>query len=84
MVSKFLQFTNYHVRAEVTEKRVNLGVGLRLEIPVNYFYEDTRVIAWVKSTLEKLDNELQVKVKTCVKHVFSIFPTNHRVPPIKR
>ena len=35
--SKFLQFTNHHNRVEVTGKRVNRGVGLGLEIPVNYF-----------------------------------------------
>ena len=31
------------------------------------FYGDARVITWVKNNLEKLDNELQVKVKKCVK-----------------
>ena len=38
MASKFLQFTNHHIRVEVTGKRVNRGVGLELEIPVNYFF----------------------------------------------
>ena len=28
VASKFLQFTNYHICAEVTENRVSLGVGL--------------------------------------------------------
>ena len=37
MASKFLQFTNYHIRVEATGKAVNRGVGLGLEIPVNYF-----------------------------------------------
>ena len=47
MLSKFLQFTN--VRVDVTEKRVNHGVGLGLEIPINYFfYGDTRVTTWMK------------------------------------
>ena len=37
VASKFLQFTNHHIRVEVTGKRVNHGVGLGFEIPVNYF-----------------------------------------------
>ena len=48
MLSKFLQFTNHHVGVDVTEKRVNHGVGLGLEIPINYFYGDTRVTTWMK------------------------------------
>ena len=36
--SKFLQFTNHHIRVEFTGKRVNRGVGLGLEIPVSYFF----------------------------------------------
>ena len=61
------QFTNQHIHVEVTGKKVNRDVGLRLEIPVNYFYSDARVITWVKNSLEKLDNEFHVKVKKCVK-----------------
>ena len=68
MASKFLQFTNNHIRVEVTGKTVNHGVGLGLKIAVNYFlYGDARFIKWVKNSLEKLDNELHVKVKKCVK-----------------
>ena len=37
MASKFLQFTNHHIRVEVTGKRVNRGLGLGLEIPTKYF-----------------------------------------------
>ena len=50
------------------------------------FYANVTVITWVKTNLEKLDNELHVKVKKCVKqkHVFSIFPTDYRVHAIKR
>ena len=40
LVSKFLQFTNYHVHVDVTEKRASRGVGLGLETLVNYFYMD--------------------------------------------
>ena len=38
MASKFLQITNYHIRVEVTGKRVNHGVEVGLEIPLNYFF----------------------------------------------
>ena len=49
VLSKLIQFTNHHVRVEVTGKRVNLCFGLRLEIQVNYFfYGDARVITWMK------------------------------------
>ena len=37
VASKFLQFRNPHIRVDVTGKRVNRGVELGLEIPVNYF-----------------------------------------------
>ena len=49
VLSKWLMFTNHHVRGEVTKKRVNLGFGLGLEILVNYFFcGDSRVITWMK------------------------------------
>ena len=68
MASKFLQFTNHGIRVTVTEKRANCGVGMKLKIPVIYFFNgDARVKIWVKNSLEKLDNELHVKVKKCVK-----------------
>ena len=69
MASKFLKITNYHIRVEVSGKRVNHGVEVGLEIPLNYlnyFYGDTRVITLVKNSLEKLVNELHIKVNNCV------------------
>ena len=36
--SEFSQFTNHYIRVEVTGMRVNRGVELGLEIPVNYFF----------------------------------------------
>ena len=36
MASKFLKITNYHIRVEVSGKRVNHGVEVGLEIPLNY------------------------------------------------
>ena len=51
---KFLQFQNHSIRIAVTGKRVNRGAGLGLEIPVDYFfYEDSRVIASLKNSIEK-------------------------------
>ena len=67
VASKFLQYTKHHIRTEVTGKRVNRGVRLELEIPVKYFFGDVRVVKWVENSLEKLDNELNVKVKKCIK-----------------
>ena len=66
VASKFLQITNHHIRVEVTGKIVNRGVELGLKIPVNFFYGDAIVITWVKNSLEKLGNELLVKVNKCV------------------
>ena len=42
VLSKLLQFTNHHVRVEVTGKRLNRGFGLGLEIQVNYFFRETQ------------------------------------------
>ena len=48
----------------MTGKRVNRCVGLGSEIPGScLLYRDARVITWVKNSLEKLDNELHVKLK---------------------
>ena len=68
VASKFLQLTNHHIRVEVTGKRVNRGVwiGTRNTCKL-FFYGDASVITWVNNSLEKLDNELHVKVKKCVK-----------------
>ena len=36
--NKFLKFLSYHIRVVVIGKRVNRGIGLELEIPVDYFF----------------------------------------------
>ena len=65
---KFLQFQNHSIRVAVTGKRVNRGAGLDLEIPVDYFfYGGSRVIAWLKNSIEKLDRCVNEKVGKCVK-----------------
>ena len=48
-------------------KRVNRGVGLGLKIPVNYFLWRCKCYNMGEKSLEKIDNELQVKVKKSVK-----------------
>ena len=66
MTSKILQITSYDIRVEVTGTRVNHGVEVGLEKPLNYFfYGDAKVIIWLKNSLEKLDNVLHVKVNNC-------------------
>ena len=65
---KFLQFQNHSIRVAVTGKRVNIGAGLGLEIPVDYyFYGDSRFIAWLKNSIEKLDRSVDEKAGKCVK-----------------
>ena len=65
---KFLQFQNHIICVAVTGKRINRGADLGLEIPVTYFfYGDSRVIAWLKNSIEKLDRCIDEKVSKCVK-----------------
>ena len=67
VLSKLLQFTNHHVHIEVTGKKVHRGFELGLEIQVNYFLWRCKSYNMDGNSLEKLDNELHVKVKKCVK-----------------
>ena len=67
MAPKFLQFTNHHIRVELIGKSVYRCVGMGLEMSVNYFFMEMQELTSVKNSLEKLDNELHVKVKKCVK-----------------
>ena len=65
---KFLQIQNHSVCVAVTGKRVNRRAGLGLEIPVDYFfYGDSRVIARLKNSIEKLDRCIDEKLGKCVK-----------------
>ena len=65
---KFLQFQNHSIRVAVTGKRVNRGAGLGIEILVDYFfYGESRVVAWLKNSIEKLDRCIDEKVGKCVK-----------------
>ena len=65
---KFLQFQNHSIHVAVTGERVIRGAGLGLEIPVDwFFYGGSRVIAWLKNSIEKLDRCIDKKVGKCVK-----------------
>ena len=66
--SKFLQFTNHHIRVEVTGKRVNPLCWIRTRNTSKLFFMEMQELwTWVKNSLEKLSNEFHVKVKKCVK-----------------
>ena len=66
--NKFLKFPNHHIRVAATGKRVNRGIGLGQEIPVDYFFHgDNRVIEWFKKSIEKLDKCTDVKAEKCMK-----------------
>ena len=58
----------FSVCVAVTGKRMNRKAGLGLEIPVDYFfYGDSRVIARLKSSIEKLDRCIEEKAGKSVK-----------------
>ena len=38
LVNKFLKFPNHHIRVDVSGRRVNGDIDLRLEIQVDYFF----------------------------------------------
>ena len=54
MLSKFLQFTNHHIGVEVTGKRVNHGVGLGLDIPINSFFMEMQELRHGRKELGKI------------------------------
>ena len=64
----FLKFHNHDICVVVTSKRVNRGIGLGLEIPVDYsFHGDNRVIQSFKKSLERLDKCTDVTVEKCMR-----------------
>ena len=69
----------------MTGKRLNGGAGLGLEILVNVLYGDPEVTTWLKNSLEKLDNELLIKVKKCVKekHACVFYFPNQSCPLLR-
>ena len=66
--TNFKIFTSHHSCVVVTGKRVNRGIGLEIEIPLDYFFHgNSRVIEWFKKFIEKLDKCTNVKVEKCMK-----------------
>ena len=56
LASKFMTFSNHHIRVAVTGKREDRSIGLGLEIAgVNFFRGENRVMEWFKKSIEKLD-----------------------------
>ena len=50
LANKFLKFPNHHISVVGTGNRVNRGIGLGIEIPVDYiFHGDNQVIGWFKN-----------------------------------
>ena len=64
---KLLHFPNHIIHVTVTGKRVNPGVDMGLEIPVDYFfYGDKRVVDWFKKFIDKLDQTIDKKIGICM------------------
>ena len=64
----FLKFPSHHIRLVGVGKNVNRGIGLGLEIPVDYFFHgDNRVIKWFKKSKEKIDECTDVRVEKYMK-----------------
>ena len=64
----FLKFPSHHIRLVGVGKSVNRGIGLGLEIPVDYFFHgDNRVIKCFKKSNEKIDECADVRVEKYMK-----------------
>ena len=70
LANKFLKFPNHHITVVGTGNRVNRGISLGIEIPVDYiFHGDNQVIGWFKKSIEKLDKSNDVKAEKCMKYL---------------
>ena len=68
MFEKCLFLPNHSVRVCVKGKRINRGVGDRLEIPAEYiFYGNQEAIQWAKRTIDGVDGNVNKKVLRCLK-----------------
>ena len=54
MLSKSPQFTDHHVGVELTGKRVNHGVGLGVDIPINCFFMEMQELQYGWKELGKI------------------------------
>ena len=72
LANKSLEFSSYHIRVIVTCKTVNRGIGIGLEITVDYFFHgDNRVIKWLKKSIEKFDKCTKVELEKCMKQLMT-------------
>ena len=68
LANKVLKLQNHYSCVFVTGKRVNRGLVLGLEIPVDYFFHGaSRVTEWFKKSMKLLDKCTNVKVEICMK-----------------
>ena len=56
----------YSFRGDWKESQLWYWIGPRNTCKL-FLYGDAKVITWVKNNFKKIDNELHVKVKKCVK-----------------
>ena len=65
---KFLSLPNHTIRVLVTGKRINLGAGYGLEIPVEYVFNgNEKALQWAKKNLDNIDANVNKKVGRCLK-----------------
>ena len=68
IVSMFLPLLGCTQSMEVTEKRVNRGVGYGLEIPATFhFYRSENAIVWIRSKVTSIEKKLSQNVNRCLK-----------------
>ena len=55
-LKKFLSLPNRTIRVLVTGKRINLGAGYGLEIPVEYVFNgNEKALQWANKNLDNID-----------------------------
>ena len=68
IVPMLLSLPGSTLNIEMTGKRVNCGVGYRLEIPANfYFYGPENAIVWIRSKITNIEKKLSQNVNRCLK-----------------
>ena len=64
---KFLSLPKTSIRLRVLDKRVNLGAGYGLEIPVCFMFQGyVKGIVWVKKKIEDTQKMVQSRIEKCM------------------
>ena len=64
---KFLSLHKTSIRLRVLDKRVNLGAGYGLEIPVCFMFQGyVKGIVWVKKKIEDTQKMVQSRIEKCM------------------